>query len=118
MSKVTDLVRNTIRTGVSLACTAVVEAAATAVMFFRVPPVKFILNWLVNWVAGKLLPFLETLFVDMAIDIQVNAEKLAYEKARNELQEVLKSHVPNPLEQQNASDEFDKRLADLIRFRP
>ncbi len=118
MSNLTDTIKNSLRTGVDIACKAVVAAAAAALPVLRLPLISFVFNWIVTWVAGKLLPFIETLFVDIAFDIKVNAEKEAYEKAKTELQLVLKEHIRSPKKLQTASDEFDKRLADLIRIRP
>lgn len=118
MNTLTDAIKTGLRAGVDLAVKAVIAAAVTALPLLGVPGINHIFRWVVGWVAGKLLPHLEVWFVDRAIDIQVNAEKRAYEKAREELKAVLKQHVRDPKELQNASDDFDKRLADLIRFRP
>ena len=118
MSQISDTIKSSLRAGVEIACRAVVASAAAALPILKLPLISFVFNWIVTWVAGKLLPFIETLFVDIAIDIKVNAEKVAYEKAREELQVVLKQTVKSAKAVQNASDEFDKRLADLIRIRP
>lgn len=118
MSQLTDAIKTGLRAGVDLAVKAVIASAVTALPLLGVPGINFVFTWVVNWVANQLLPHIETWFVDRAVDIQVNAEKEAYEKAKTELQAVLKKHVRNPKELQNASDDFDKRLADLIRIRP
>jgi hypothetical protein len=118
MSTITDAIKTGLRAGVDLATKAVIASTVAALPLLGLPVVNFVFTWLVNWVVGKLTPYLETWFVDRAIDIQVNAEKAAYTKAKTELQAVLKQHVRNPKELQNASDDFDKRLADLIRIRP
>lgn len=118
MSKLTDTIKATIQTGVGLSGTAIVEVTATAVPFFRIPIIKHVFKWIVNWVLGKLQlqPFLQNLFVDLAIDIKTNAEKNAAEAAKVALAEALKKRTPKGI--QNASDDFDKRYADLIRIRP
>lgn len=118
MSTATDIAKAALQGALSLASKAVIASAVTALPLLGVPGVNFVFTWLVNWVVGKVSPYLEVWLVDTIIDIEVNAEKRAYEKARDELQAVLKAHVRNPKELQNASDEFDRRLADLIRVRP
>lgn len=118
MSALTDTVKDGLRLGVGLAVKAVIASAVTALPFLGIPGVNYLFSWGVNWVADKLLPYLEIFFVDRIIEIQVEAEKKAYEKVREELKAVLASHLSTPEQIQNASDDFDTRLSNLIRIRP
>jgi len=120
VSVLTNTIKNVVSTGVDLSGKAIVLAAQTALPVLRVPIVSFVFKWLVNWVLSKLQlqPFLQNLFVDLAIDLERNAKKEAYELARVELKAVLKTSVRNAKELQNASDAFDKRFDDLVRIRP
>ncbi len=118
MSIATDTAKALLKAGLEFASNAVIAAAVTALPILGIPGINQVFKWGVNWVVGKLTPFLENFLTDKIIDIQVNAEKNAFAKARDELQAVLKTHVRDPKELQNASDEFDSRLANLIRIRP
>jgi hypothetical protein len=118
MSTTTDTVKTALKVGLSLATKSVIAAAITALPFLGLPVLNQLFTWGVEWVAAKLLPHLQVFFVDTIIDIEVNAEKKAYARAREELQKVLTEKITNPAEVENASEEFDNRLADLIRFRP
>lgn len=121
MSVLTDNIKNAVRTGVQLSGEAIV-VAATMVPYvgpiLKFPIINALFKWCVNWVISKLQlqPFLQNLFVDLAIDIQVNAQNHAAEQAKVALQAALKKRTPK--EVQNASDDFDRRYADLIRIRP
>ncbi len=117
MSQLSDNLKAGLRAGVSLASKAVIAAAVTALPILGLPGINFFFTWGVNWVVGQITPYLEIWLADTIFDIQVNAENKAYAKARDELKAVLATHVRNPKELQNASDDFDKRLSDLIRVR-
>lgn len=104
--------------GVAVAEQAVIAEAVTAVPPLGFPFFHFLFTWVVDWTISKLMPYMTAWLVDTVVDIQVNAQKKAFENARDELQAVLKAHVASPVEVQNASDDFDKRLASLVRFNP
>jgi len=118
MSAATDFAKTGLNVFLGLAKKAVIAAAVTALPLLGVPVINFVFTWLVGWVFKQLQPLLEVWLVDTIIDVQVQAEKNAYERAREELRAVLQAHIRNPRELENASQDFDRRLADLIRFNP
>jgi len=120
VSKLTDAIRAGVQTGVGLAGAAIVASATMALPILKLPIISHVFKWLVNWVISRVQvePALANFIVDLAIDLQVNAEKAAYEKASAELKEILKRPLRTLKEVENASQEFDRRLADFIRIRP
>ncbi len=118
MSTLTNTIKTGLRAGVALAEKAVIASAVTALPLLGVPGINFLFSWGVHWVVDKIYPLLEVWFIDRAIDIQIQAELGAYEKARIELKAVLDTHVSDPKELEKASADFDDRLGKLIRFKP
>ncbi len=117
MATAIDKAKDALGIALDLATKAVIAAAITALPLLGFPVIKQAFSWVVTWVVGKLKPLLLTWLGDTLIDIQVAAELRGYEHARDELKIILAKQVSDPTEVQNASDEFDKRLADLIRIR-
>ena len=105
-------------TGILAATTSVVIAnVVTTLPIFGLPGFNFVLSWTVNWVVNQIRPYLEIWLVDTVVDFEVNAEIESYEKAKEELKKVLNESVKNQKEIEKASQEFDRRLSDLIRIR-
>ncbi len=102
---------------VLLAAQAVIAQAVAALPLLKSPGLHWALRWVVFWVAGKLAEVFQEWLAAEIIEARADAEKKAYEKAREELRLVLAGY-PDPKEASRASDEFDRRLAELIRLRP
>lgn len=120
MSKITDTIRAGIGGAVGLAGKAIVASATMALPILKLPVIKQVFEWIVNWVLSRseLQPFLTNFFVDLAIDIERNAKKEAYEQVVPELKAELKRHIRDPKKLKAASDAFDKRFDELVRIRP
>jgi len=116
MSAVTEGFKKALQVAIQIAGNAVIAGAITALPLLGLPGFRGILTWIVFWVIGKLTPQLEVWMVDRLIEVQVDAEQRAYARAKEELKLVLSKHVKSEKEIQDASDDFDKRLADLIHF--
>lgn len=117
MSTPLDGLKALLKNAFDVAVNAVIASAVTALPILGVPGINFVFKWAVKWVAGKLYPYIDVFLADRVIEIQVEAEKKAYINAREELRTALKKHIRDPKEIQNASDDFDKRLSDLIKIK-
>lgn len=111
-----DKLTETFKAGLEFAKNAAVAAAMAALPLLRVPIISFFFKMTVNWVVGKIAPFLSTWFRDTVVDIQVNAQRAAYATARKELGLVLKKTIRGPKELANVSQEFDRRFDELVNL--
>ncbi len=118
MSNATDIAKKFLHGALSLAGSAAIAAAVTAFPLLGAPVISQFFSWTVKWVIAKIEPHLEVLMVDLIIDAERRGRNEAFIEAREELRKVLDSHVTNPEELQNASQDFDRRFDALIRIRP
>lgn len=118
MNKSFEILKRFSTFGFNAAIQAVIASAMTALPFLRLPVLKQSFSWIVNWVSQKLFQhFLDSLEQTM-VEIEVEAERKAYNKAQEILKSLILTPNPNPQEVANAKAEFEKRLADLVRFHP
>ena len=106
-----------LHSSVLFAAQAVIAQAVAALPLLKTPGVHWAFRWVVFWVASRLAEVFQEWLAVQVIEARTDAEKKAYDKAKEELRAVLASY-PDPKEAKRASEDFDRRLAALVRLRP
>lgn len=93
---------------------ALKSAAFAEMPFLKVPPLSWIFDGVVNWVAGKLYVELSQTATFTILDIKTDAEKRAYAKAEGLLRSAHLTGNQEALDE--ATKNFKQALGSLIHF--
>lgn len=94
------------------------EAAMVAVPALAWPVVKQLFKFVVSKLGKFLYGELEKRIAVLVINVKVQSEKRSYEKATAELRAALENKDTVIEEKERLLEEYKKRLADLISFKP
>jgi len=92
------------------------NAIVAAVPFLALPVIKFVFKFIFGKVSSFIYGELSKRLAVLVINAKVEAERKAYERAEGELKAMLAKDAVDPEEEKRVTDEFKKRLADLIRI--
>lgn len=92
------------------------SALISAVPFLALPVIKWVFKFVFGKITNLIYGELSKRLAVMVINAKVQAELKAYERAESELKAMLSKEQTTPEEEKRVTDEFKKRLSDLIRI--
>ena len=98
------------------AVSAVIVSTTAALPFLGLPVISYLYEKVIRLLAKKFHKELSLVGFNIKVDIEVNNQTDSYKEAARKLEEVLENEDATEEEIQNASNDFDDALGDLISF--